>query len=157
MRDGQRHMAPPHRLAIELSGQDTWRRLPPTDPLIAKRRSSNHRITAKRFSPSGDIAPGWRKTGLNQWFRPNGCRVFLNRSEISIAAVPGTGFVPHARVFLNTSPLPVVKTGIEANCPPHHINERTTLSAHVLDAGRGFAHGHPTQNGRVPFAWARLF
>ena len=67
VRDGQRHMAPPHRLAIELSGQDTWRRLPPTDPLIAKRRSSNHRITAKRFSPirfikrSVSSGPGSRK------------------------------------------------------------------------------------------------
>ena len=44
-------MAPPHRLAIELSGQDARRRLPPTEPLIVKRRSPNHRITAKRFSP----------------------------------------------------------------------------------------------------------
>src|SRR5450432_3881777 len=32
-------------------------RLPPTDPLIAKRRSLNHRITAKRFSPMPNIAP----------------------------------------------------------------------------------------------------
>jgi hypothetical protein len=56
VRDGQRHMAPVHRLAVELSDQRGSTQPQQMNGVILKKRSLYHSITAKRFSPTGLIA-----------------------------------------------------------------------------------------------------
>jgi hypothetical protein len=48
-------MAPGHRLAIEVLGQGSSRRLPQTDPMKLENRSLNHENPAKRVSPTPNI------------------------------------------------------------------------------------------------------
>ena len=52
LRDEQRHMAPAHRLAVELSGQREAADCCHQRTVGMEKRSPLHRITAKRFSPS---------------------------------------------------------------------------------------------------------
>jgi hypothetical protein len=56
LRNEQRHVAPPHRLAVELSGQGKRRTAIAREPTKLKNRGLGHVAPASRVSQTGVIA-----------------------------------------------------------------------------------------------------